>query len=337
MRIALDAMGGDVFPEPNIEGAIAALQENPDLEVVLVGDQPQLDAALTRTGDAGGRLKIHPADGWITMEEKPTEALRKKPNCSITACWKLMAGKQVDAVVSAGHTGAVVAAGLTTRLFLKGVKRPGIAVALPTMKGRAVLMDVGANPAARPEHLFQYGVMGSIYARESLGIATPRVGLMNIGTEDGKGVDLVRDAHVMFARSRFTDRYVGNVEGRDLYQGETEVVVCEGFLGNVILKVSEGIVDMLTKAMAGELMGTLQQEKPLAMQAFKKLDKRFQYHESGGAPLLGVDGICIICHGASNSRSISNALRVATEMKDRRLNEKIVEELAAEADNGNVA
>ncbi len=337
MRIALDAMGGDVFPEPNIEGAIAALQENPDLEVVLVGDQPQLDAALTRTGDAGGRLKIHPADGWIGMEEKPTEALRKKPNCSITACWKLMAGKQVDAVVSAGHTGAVVAAGLTTRLFLKGVKRPGIAVALPTMQGRAVLMDVGANPAARPEHLFQYGVMGSIYARETLGIATPRVGLMNIGTEDGKGVDLVRDAHLMFARSRFVDRYVGNVEGRDLYQGATEVVVCEGFVGNVILKVSEGIVDMLTKAMAGELLGTLQQEKPLAMQAFKNLDKRFQYHESGGAPLLGVDGICIICHGASNSRSIASALRVATGMKDRRLNEKIVEELAAEAANGNVA
>lgn len=336
MRIALDAMGGDVFPEPNIEGAIAALQENPELEVVLVGDQAMIDAALTKLGDAGGRLKIHPSDGWISMDEKPTEALRKKPNCSITACWRLMAGKQVDAVVSAGHTGAVVAAGLTTRLFLKGVKRPGIAVSLPTMKGRAVLMDVGANPAARPEHLFQYGIMGSIYAREALGIETPRVGLMNIGTEDGKGVDLVREAYAMFSRSQFQDRFVGNVEGRDLYQGATEVVVCEGFLGNVILKVSEGIVEMLTKAIAGELMGTLQQEKPLAMQAFKNLDKRFQYHEAGGAPLLGVDGICIICHGASNSRSISNALRVATEMKDRRLNEKIVEELAAEISSGNI-
>lgn len=329
MRIALDAMGGDIFPQPNIDGALLALREQPQLEILLVGDPAQLESvANTEFGD---RLRIHPAEGWVEMTEKPTDALRKKPNCSITACWKLMASKQVDAVVSAGHTGAVVAAGLTTRLFLKGVKRPGIAVSLPTLKGRAVLMDVGANPAARPEHLFQYGVMGSLYARETLGIAEPRVGLMNIGTEDGKGNELVREAHQLMVNSHLKSRYVGNVEGRDLYQGACDVVVCEGFLGNVILKVSEGLVELLTRSVAHELNSQLQQEKGLAMQALKNLDKKYHYHEAGGAPLLGVDGICIICHGASNERSIQNALRVATEMKERGLNEQIVEQLALEA------
>ena len=160
MKIALDAMGGDFAPETNVDGAIAALKAHPDLEVVLVGDQPALDSLVEKAGCPGDRLTVHPADGVIGMDEKPTFALRKKPNSSIAVCWRLMAGHEVDAVVSAGNTGAVVAAGLRTRLFLKGIKRPGIAVALPTKRGRSVLMDVGANPAARPEHLLQYGIMG---------------------------------------------------------------------------------------------------------------------------------------------------------------------------------
>ncbi len=211
MRIALDAMGGDFAPGPNIEGAIVALEANPDLEILLVGDSPPLDVAVAQTGYKGGRLTIHPAEGFVGMDEKPTDALRKKPKCSIAVCWQLMAGQKVDAVVSAGNTGAVVAAGLWTRLFLKGVKRPGIAVALPTLKGQSVLVDVGANPAARPEHLYQYGVMGSIYAREMLGIANPRVGLMNIGSEDGKGNDLYRETHQFLSESSLKDCYIGNV------------------------------------------------------------------------------------------------------------------------------
>jgi glycerol-3-phosphate acyltransferase PlsX len=224
----------------------------------------------------------------------------------------------------------MVAAGLRTRLFLPGVKRPGIAVPMPTLKGKSVLMDVGANPAARPEHLLQYGVMGSIYAREILGVASPSVGLMNIGSEDGKGNDLVRDTQLLLDKCAYRDRYVGNVEGRDLYHGSADVVICEGFVGNVLLKAAEGMADMFLRTIAHELFAVLQTEKHLAEQAFANLDKRYQYHEAGGAPLLGVDGICIICHGSSNARTIFNALRVATAHKDRRINEQIVEELARE-------
>jgi glycerol-3-phosphate acyltransferase PlsX len=330
MRIALDAMGGDDAPGPNVDGAIAALQEHPDLEVVLVGDVAVLQPLLERSGYSGERLELRSAEGFVEMDEKPTEALRKKPNCSIVLCWRLMAAKEVDAVVSAGHTGAVVAAGLRTRLFLKGVKRPGIAAPMPTVKGRTVLMDVGANPAARPEHLLQYGVIGSIYAREMLGVARPTVGIMNIGSEDGKGNDLVRETQALFTNSSFQDRYIGNVEGRDLYQGAVDVVICEGFVGNVLLKAAEGLADMMMRAISHEVLSSLDVEKPRALQAFQNLNKRYQYHESGGAPLLGVDGISIICHGSSNARSIQNALKVARTQMDRRINEQIVEELARE-------
>jgi glycerol-3-phosphate acyltransferase PlsX len=328
MRIALDAMGGDFGPQPNFDGAMAALRENPDLQVTLVGDASMLEPLVKASGFGVDRLVFRPAEGWVEMGEKPVDALRKKPNCSIIACWQLMATKAVDAVVSAGHTGAVVAAGLRTRLFLKGVKRPGIAVALPTTKGKTVLMDVGANPGARPEHLVQYGTMGSIYARELLGVERPTVGLMNIGSEDGKGTDDVRDSHALFSKSPFRDRFIGNVEGRDLYQGGADVVICEGFVGNVLLKAAEGMVDMLMRTVSEEVLGALNQERPQALDAFRTLGKRFEYHEAGGAPLLGVDGIAIICHGSSNSRSIFNALRVATTLKSRKINEQIVAELS---------
>lgn len=328
MRIALDAMGGDFAPEPNIEGAIAALNADPDLEVLLVGDRPRLDALLDKSGYSGDRLIVTPADGAVGMEEKPTDALRKKPNCSIAVCWQLMAAKNVDAVVSAGNTGAVVAAGLRTRLFLKHVKRPGIAVALPTMAGRSILMDIGANPAARPEHLYQYGVMASIYAREFLRVPNPRVGLMNIGSEEGKGTDLYRETHTLLAGSQLKDRYVGNVEGRGLYMGEADVLVCEGFVGNVVLKVSEGIADFLIRAVAKELLDALDAEKPKAMEAFERLGSRYHYKGTGGAPLLGIDGICMICHGSSDATSITNALKAATAIEHRHINAQIVDALA---------
>ena len=299
--------------------------------MTLVGDAPSLEMFVSKSGFSSDRLTLKPADGWVEMSEKPVEALRSKPNCSIIVCWQMMATQQVDAVVSAGHTGAVVAAGLRTRLFLKGVKRPGIAVALPTTKGKTVLMDVGANPGARPEHLVQYGTMGSIYAREMLGIERPTVGIMNIGSEDGKGTDDVRESLALFAKSPFRDRFIGNVEGRDLYSGGADVVICEGFVGNVLLKAAEGMVDMLMKSVSAEVLSALDKEKPQAIDAFRNLGKKFEYHEAGGAPLIGVDGIAIICHGSSNSRSIYNALRVATTLKNRRINEQIVEELSLAA------
>jgi glycerol-3-phosphate acyltransferase PlsX len=328
MRIALDAMGGDFAPDPNIDGAIAAVLENPNLHIVLVGEQGLLEEKLSQSSYSGPAISIQGSEGVAGMDEKPTEALLKKPRCSIAICWKLMAGQAVDAVVSAGSTGAVVAAGLRTRLFLKGVKRPGIAVVLPTLRGQAVLLDVGANPAAKPEHLAQYAVMGAVYAREVLGISDPGVGLMNIGSEDGKGNELVRDTHLLLGTIPVRSRYVGNVEGRGLYQGEADVIVCEGFVGNVVLKVSEGMAEMMLRKVSQDVMAELTHEKHVAGAAFQNIGKRYSYHESGGAPLLGVDGICMICHGSSNARSIHNALRRAVEFQDRRINPQIVEELA---------
>ena len=327
MRIALDAMGGDFAPGINLEGAIAALEANPQLQIALVGDQAVLEQQLAALNYTGNRMQIVPSDGVAGMDEKPIEALLKKPNCSIAVCWKLMATKEVDAVVSAGSTGAVVAAGLRTKLFLKHVKRPGIAVVLPTLGGQCVLLDVGANPGAKADHLLQYAVMGGIYARHVVGIAEPSIGLMNIGSEDGKGNDLVRETHALLSKGSIRDKYQGNVEGRGLYHGEADVVVCEGFVGNVVLKASEGMAEMMLRKVSQEVVSSLDQERHLSKQAFHDIGKKYSYHESGGAPLLGVDGICIICHGSSNGRSIFNALRVATQYKDRNINSRIIEEL----------
>ena len=327
MRIALDAMGGDYAPQINIDGAIQAVQAHPDLEVVLVGDRADLDARLDASGYSGERLRVEPADGFIGMDEKPTDAMRRKPRNSIAVCWKLMAAREVEAVVSAGNTGGVVACGLRTRLFLKGIKRPGIAVALPTLNGRAVLMDVGANPGARPEHLLQYALIGRIYARELLGVAEPRVGLMNIGSEEGKGTDLVRETHELIVRSPLKGSYIGNVEGRSLYQGEADVVICEGFVGNVVLKVSEGMAGMMLQAVSRDVMQAVEAEREQVASTFKSITRRYEYNEVGGAPLLGIDGICLICHGSSDARSIGNALRGVEMLQSHRVNARIVEEL----------
>ncbi|MDG1894602.1 MAG: phosphate acyltransferase PlsX [Fuerstiella sp.] len=330
MRIALDAMGGDNAPGPNILGALQATAQSDELHVALVGDPTVLESSLADAGgDPTGRISIVEADGVVGMEEKPTVALRQKPNCSIARCWQLMASRDVDAVVSAGNTGAVVAAGLRTRLFLKGVKRPGIAVTLPNLKGSSVLVDVGANPAARPEHLFQYALMGSIYAREILGIASPRIGLMNIGSEEGKGNELYRDTHRFLSESPLQESYVGNVEGRGLYHGEADVLICEGFVGNVILKVSEGMAEFMMKTVGKALLETLSTERDKAGQVLQQLSQKYRYQESGGAPLLGIDGSCVICHGSSDSDSIRNALKMAMEMKAHHINAQIVEQLAA--------
>ena len=328
MRIALDAMGGDFAPGPNIVGALEAVERIPDLEVLLVGDRARLEEEISKVGSLPASIRIIESEGVVGMEEKPTVALREKPNCSIARCWQQMAAGNADAVVSAGHTGAVVAAGLKTRLFLKGVKRPGIAVRLPTIKGSCILIDVGANPAARPEHLAQYGLMGSVWAKEMLGIAAPRIGLMNIGSEEGKGTDLYRETHTMLASSKLQGSYVGNVEGRGVYQGEADVIVCEGFVGNVVLKVSEGMAEFLLKTVGGALIQALSTEKELAMQTLSRLTDQFHYQESGGAPLLGIDGVCIICHGSSDGRSIRNAIRMATEIDKHHINKQITDLLA---------
>ncbi len=339
-RVALDAMGGDDAPGPNLEGARLALAADPNLHVVLVGDEAVVRPAVEE-GDFGGRLTCEASHGVVGMEEKPMAALRAKPRCSITVCWKLMADRRVDAVVSAGNTGAVIAAGLCTRLFLKGVRRPGIAVTLPTLKGRSILVDVGANPLAKPEHLLQYAVMGSVLAKEVLGVENPRIGLMNIGSEDGKGNDLYRETHDLLRSGAATaGHYIGNVEGRGLYRGEADVLVCEGFVGNVTLKVSEGIAEFLMTAAAQQVLGDLKnnaaalgEAAPAAMASaqasFEALGARFRYSKVGGAPLLGIDGTCIISHGSSDATAIQNALAAVELFRHANLNERMAEALAA--------
>ena len=339
-RVALDAMGGDDGFPPNFEGAKLALADDPDLHVCLVGDAAVVGPALAEAGDFGGRLTAEPSEGVVGMEEKPTDGLRDKPDCSIAVCWKLMAERRVDAVVSAGNTGAVVAAGLRTRLFLKGVRRPGIAVTLPNLKGRSILVDVGANPAAKPMHLLQYAAMGKVLAEAVLGVKSPRVGLMNIGAEDGKGNDLYRETHDLLRKNPQTrGNYVGNVEGRGLYRGEADVLVCEGFVGNVVLKVSEGIAEFLMTAAAGQVLGDLKGHAEqlggaaaaamgVAQGSFEQLGSRFKYSKVGGAPLLGIDGTCLIAHGSSDATAIRNALDAVETFQHAHLNDKMAAAVA---------
>jgi glycerol-3-phosphate acyltransferase PlsX len=240
----------------------------------------------------------------------------------------------VDAIVSAGNTGAMVAGGLRLRRFLKNVRRPGIAAVMPTLRGPCVLLDVGANISPKPEHLFQYGVMGSIFAKHILQRDQPTIGLMNVGAEEAKGHDLAKETNALFNASPLKDRFVGNIEGRDINKGVCDVVVTDGFVGNVVLKVCEGVFDFVMKMVGKEILGALSTEREQAQGAFQALVSRYDYHEAGGAPLLGIDGICIICHGSSGERAIMKALAVAAHYARARLNELIVKELEASPPSG---
>jgi glycerol-3-phosphate acyltransferase PlsX len=239
----------------------------------------------------------------------------------------------VKAVVSAGHTGAMVASALfNAKMFLPGVRRPGIAAIFPSHQGPIAIIDVGANMNAKAEDLYQYGVMGAVYAEQILGVPEPKIGLMNVGTEEEKGTDLTRTTRALFQQSPLASRFIGNVEGRDIYEGHARVVVCEGFVGNVLLKAGEGAVEFIFWALQdelGKLLPNLPSEGGASLKrGLKELKTRFEYQEFGGGPLLGIRGACIICHGASGARAIKNALRVAATMADDRVNALIVQQLA---------
>lgn len=327
MRIALDAMGGDHAPGPIVAGAVQAVADDPELTVVLVGDRAKVEPLLPIDGNRD-RVEVFHAADTVGMHESPVEALKARPDNSIARCWQLMVGKKVDGIVSAGNTGAMVAGGLLSRRFLKGVRRPGIVAIMPTGKGPCAIIDVGANVHPRATHLYQYGVMGAIYAKHILGKDSPTVGLMNIGEEEGKGHDLAVEAYALL-KAGLKDRFVGNVEGRDIHRGAADVVVTDGFVGNVVLKMSEGVFDFLMKTVAKEIVGPLPNDAGLAMKALQALIARYDYSTFGGAPLLGVDGICIICHGSSREVAIRNAIGVAAKNARLKLNEKIVAELEA--------
>src|SRR5580658_692249 len=308
MRIALDALGGDHGPGPNVAGAVLAVQAIPDITIVLVGDKPQIETLLASSGLlSSDRLEIIHAPLAVDMKEKPAEALRRKPDASIFQCWKLLADGKVDGLVSAGNTGAVVAGGLKTRKFLKCVHRPGIATVMPTAKGRCVIVDVGANVFPKPRHLLEYGVMGSVFAQHILGIERPKIGLMNVGEEEGKGHDLVQKTYELFRSSPVNERFVGNIEGRDIHRGVVDVVVTDGFTGNVVLKLCEGVLEYVVSLIKQDVIGVLTTERDKAAGALKSLLAKYHYSNFGGAPLLGIDGICLICHGSSDERAIASA------------------------------
>src|SRR5271165_7111633 len=335
MQIALDAMGGDFAPGPIVAGAVEAVRDQPELIAVLVGDRERVEAELVKAPEAPrDRLPIVHASQIIGMEEKPVDALRKKRDSSISRCWGLMASGDVRAVVSAGNTGAMVASALfNAKMFLPGVRRPGIAAIFPSHQGPIVIIDVGANMNAKAEDLYQYGIMGAIYAETILGVTSPRIGLLNVGTEDQKGNELTRSTRALFQDSPWSARFVGNVEGRDIYEGHVRVVICDGFVGNVLLKAGEGAVEFLFSTLREELARLLPEIPSAAghriAESLHQLKSRFEYEEFGGGPLLGIRGACIICHGASSARAIKNALRIAHAMAAERLNDRIVEQLCA--------
>src|SRR5438105_5761102 len=331
MPIALDAMGGACAPAPIVAGAVQAVHADPQMRVVLVGDRAQVEPCLAKEGNIPDRVEIFHCTQAITMEETPVLALRKMPDNSISRCWQLLAERKVEAIVSAGNTGAMVAGGLRLRRFLKNVRRPGIAAIMPTLKGPCVLLDVGANVYPKPTHLFQYGVMGSIFARHILKRDKPTIGLMNIGEEEQKGHDLAKETHALFNGSSLREQFIGNIEGRDINRGACDVVVTDGFVGNVVLKVCEGVFDFAVKMMGKEVLAALSTERAKGQQALQALVEHYDYSSQGGAPLLGIDGICIICHGSSGDQAIKNALGMAARYIKAKLNELIVQELELEA------
>ena len=264
----------------------------------------------------------------IGMDEVPIESLRKKRRSSINVMAKMAKMNQVDAVISAGNTGASVAAFQMRMRNLPGVNRPGIAVVFPTFEGPVTICDVGANIACKPINLYQYGVMSAIYSRHVLGIGNPRVGLMSIGQEDAKGNEMVKRTRE-FMKSDSKINFIGNIEGRDIFNGVCDVAICDGFVGNVILKLTEGLVDGLFKAIKHELMAETLRLAMKFKPVMKRIYKKYDYNEYGGAPLLGVNGTALICHGASKSRTIRNAIVAAKEYQTKRINDKIIEYLSS--------
>jgi glycerol-3-phosphate acyltransferase PlsX len=327
LRIVLDAMGSDRAPWPELEGAARAVREL-DLTVALVGPEALLREHVRRQG-ADARLEIVNATEVIAPDEPVAQAVRRKRDSTIHVGLRLVRDGYAHAFVSAGNTGAIMAAAKMILRTLGPIDRPALAAVLPTFPGgRAVLIDVGANAECRPVHLQQFAIMGDIYARLILGITSPRVGLVSIGEEEAKGNELTREAYKRLERSGL--HFVGNVEGQDIYTGEVDVIVCDGFTGNVILKTSEGVFDLLRAGLRQELRRTFWARLGawLARQAFERFRQRFDYFESGGAPLLGVRHVCLICHGRSDGRAIKNALRIAQELVRQRAPEHIEREIA---------
>jgi glycerol-3-phosphate acyltransferase PlsX len=327
--IAVDAMGGDHAPRAEVEGALAAAREQ-DVRVLLVGQEEVLRAELARHRHRGLPVEIVHASEVITMQDSPSQAFRKKRDSSVHVAARLVRKGQADGMVSAGNTGAVMATALFTLGTLPAVDRPALAAPFPTSRGGvSVLLDVGANVDSKVENLEQFAVMGEVYYRVVFGARRPRVALLSIGEEEMKGNELTREVHARLKQSSLN--FVGNVEGRDVFAGNVDVIVCDGFIGNVALKISEGVVEHLVHVLKEALRSSIASQvgAVLSRRAYQEFKKKTDYSEYGGAPLLGVRGVAVICHGRSNANAIKNAVRVAGELVRSRANEKIEQEIAA--------
>ena len=329
ITIALDAMGSDHAPRAEVEGAVLATRQQ-EVRVVLVGIEPKVHAELSRHSHRGLPIEVANATEVITMADSPSLAFRKKRDSSVHVAAKMVRNGQADALVSAGNTGAVMATARFVLGTLSSVDRPALAAAFPTAKGgTAVLLDVGANVDSKPEQIEQFAIMGEIYYRAIFGTRRPRVGILSIGEEEMKGNELTREASALLKQRSLN--FIGNVEGKDVFKGDVDVIVCDGFIGNVALKISEGvamhIAGMLKKALQSSLRA--QVGYVLSRKAFADFRRKIDYSEYGGAPLLGLKGAVVIGHGRSNANAVKNAIRVAAELCRSRINDKIEQELSA--------
>lgn len=326
MRVAVDAMGGDNAPLVEVEGAIAAVREY-GVPVILVGDTERVQHELAKYDCKGLDITVHHASEVVGMHDSAADAVRKKRDSSIRVAFDLVKKGEADAVVSAGNSGATMACGMFVLKRLAGIERPAIAQAFPTLRGDTLVLDVGGNVDCKPAHLVQFAIMGEVYARLVMGIPQPRIGLLSNGEEESKGNDLTRETSALLKKTSLD--YTGYIEGRDIFDGVVDVVVCDGFVGNVVLKLSEGLVEAVGKMLKDELKGSFLSKLGylLAKRAFASFKKKVDYAEYGGAPLLGINGVGMICHGGSSPKAIKNAIRFAYEDVQKGVNQKVVEKL----------
>ncbi len=333
MRIAVDTMGGDLGSELPIRGALGALNKKHNLEIILLGPEDRLKRQVAdifgKESPLLQRLHIEHAPETIGMEESPVEAVRRKKNATIMVGFDLVRRKKADGVISAGNSGATMAAAIRKLGRLKGVSRPGIASFFPTLKKPVMIMDIGANVDCRPKHLLQFAVMASSCSSILNAIDSPTIGLLSIGEEAGKGNTLVKETHEMLRAGSLN--FYGNVEGRDIYKGDLDVIICDGFVGNVALKVSEGLADAAAQMLRAEIIKTWRAKIGylLIKKAFARFKQRVDYSEYGGAPLLGINGTGIICHGTSDALALENAVFVAADMIENNVNAAITKALTA--------
>jgi phosphate acyltransferase len=322
MIIAVDAMGGDYAPEVVIHGALQAIREL-DCHIVLVGDEavvtPYLNDEIVKE-----RVSVYHCNEAVGMSESPVKAYREKKDSSIRVAFELLKTKKADAVVSAGNSGATMIAGILASGKLEGVERPALAGIIPGEKGDVIVVDVGGNVDCRPHHLYQFGIMAEAFYVSCLGMKKPRVGLLNIGEEPGKGNDLVKAAYDLFQKG--TLDFYGNIEGRDILSGKVQIIVCDGFVGNVVLKISEGVAESITSRL---ITGLSKASGGFNDEGFiREFKENLDYAKYGGAPVLGINGVCIVCHGHSSEKAIKNAIRMAFSYVQNNTGEKLLNSLA---------